>query len=147
MGLNQQQYFHICQSKGKKKIPVHVLHGVYMYIYLFIFLFTAAPVAYGNSWAQGQIRAVVEAYTIATATPDLSYICDLHHSLWQCQILNPVSKAGDWTQILMDTCQVLHLLSHNGNSQRFFIKLTFASGLPSRLLCFRAGCCASCHRY
>ena len=31
------------------------------------------------------------AYTTATATPDQSHVCSLHHSLWQCQILNPLS--------------------------------------------------------
>ena len=41
------------------------------------------------------------AYTRATATPDLSHICDLHHS--SCQILNPLSEARDQTYILMDT--------------------------------------------
>ena len=35
------------------------------------------------------------AYTIATAMPDLSCVCDLHHSSWPCQILNPLSEAGD----------------------------------------------------
>ena len=29
----------------------------------------------------------------------------------------------------------------------FFIKLTFVSGLPPRLLCFKAGCCVSRHSY
>ena len=45
------------------------------------------------------------AYTtaIATATLDPSYICDLHHSLWQHQILNPLSHARDRSHILMDT--------------------------------------------
>ena len=33
------------------------------------------------------------AYTTATATQDLSRVCDLHHSSWQCQILNPLSGA------------------------------------------------------
>ena len=33
------------------------------------------------------------ASTTATAVPDLSHICDLHHSSWQCWILNPLSKA------------------------------------------------------
>ena len=42
------------------------------------------------------------AYTIATAMCDLSHICDLHHSLWQCQILNSLSEARDQTHILMD---------------------------------------------
>ena len=43
------------------------------------------------------------AYTTATATRDLSYICDLYHSSWQCQVLNPLSEARDGTRVLMDT--------------------------------------------
>ena len=39
----------------------------------------------------------------ATATPDLSHICDLHHSSQQGQILNPLSGARDQTCLLMDT--------------------------------------------
>ena len=31
----------------------------------------------------------------ATATLDPSHICDLHHSLWQCRILNPLNEARD----------------------------------------------------
>ena len=42
-------------------------------------------------------------YTTATARLDLSSICDLHHSLRQCRILNPLSKARDGTYILMET--------------------------------------------
>ena len=37
---------------------------------------------------------------------DLSCACDLHHSLWQHQILNPLSKAKDGTHILMDTNRI-----------------------------------------
>ena len=32
------------------------------------FLFTATPVAYGSSWARGQIKAAAVSYAIATAT-------------------------------------------------------------------------------
>ena len=46
------------------------------------------------------------AYTTATATPDPSHICNLHHSLQQCQILNPLSEAWDPTLILMDTSRI-----------------------------------------
>ena len=35
------------------------------------------------------------AYTTATATLDPSHICNLCHSLWQTQILIPLSKARD----------------------------------------------------
>ena len=35
------------------------------------------------------------AYAIATATRDLSRVCDLHYSSRQCWILNPLSEARD----------------------------------------------------
>ena len=50
------------------------------YFYLFIyFIFRAAPKAYGGPQARGQIRATAAmlAYTTATTTPDLSWVCDL----------------------------------------------------------------------
>ena len=47
------------------------------------------------------------AYATATEIPGLSQVCDLHHSLQQRWILNPLSKAGDLTCILMDTSQVV----------------------------------------
>ena len=45
----------------------------------------------------------LSAYATATARPDLSHTCDLHHSSQQHQILNPLSEAMDRTHILMDT--------------------------------------------
>ena len=42
------------------------------------------------------------AYATATATWYPSYVCDLHHSSWQCWILNPPNKARDQTCIIMD---------------------------------------------
>ena len=44
--------------------------------------------------------------TTATATWDLSLICDLHHSSQQCWILNPPSEARNQTLILMDIGRV-----------------------------------------
>ena len=59
------------------------------------------------------------ACAIAIATLDLSHICDVHHSLQQCQIPNALSETKDRTHILMDTSQV-HFLCHNGNSISLF---------------------------
>ena len=43
------------------------------------------------------------AYATGTAKWDPSCICDLYHSSWQCQILNPLSEARNWIHILKDT--------------------------------------------
>ena len=59
------------------------------------FLFTTSCAAYRSYQARGLMRAASEAYNIATATPDLSRICDLHHNLQQYQILNPLTEARD----------------------------------------------------
>jgi len=45
--------------------------------------------AHGNFQAKVKSELQLLAYTIAIATPDLSHICNLHHSWWQCQILHP----------------------------------------------------------
>ena len=60
--------------------------------FFFFFFFRATPMAHGSSQAKGQIGAQPLAYA---ATRDLSCICDLHHSTWQYQILNPLRGARD----------------------------------------------------
>ena len=54
-----------------------------------------------------QLPACATATADQNSTQDLSCICDLHHSSQQHRILNTLSKAGDQTCILMDTCWVL----------------------------------------
>ena len=53
-----------------------------------------------------RLGAVLElqlrAYATATAMQDLNVVCNLHHSSWQLQILNPLSEARDQTSFLMD---------------------------------------------
>ena len=46
------------------------------------------------------------AYPTATATWDLSHVCNLYYSSWQRWSLNPLSKARDQTHILLDPSQV-----------------------------------------
>ena len=65
-----------------------------IYIHICIYIFTVPRV---------DLKPQLQTYTTATATPDLSYICDLSHILRQCQILNQLSKARDETRILMET--------------------------------------------
>ena len=65
-------------------------------------------------------------YATVTATPDPSRgcnLCNLHHSSWQRQILNPLSEDRDQTHNLMVGYQSDSFpLRHNGNSymQTFF---------------------------
>ena len=87
---------------------------VSLFFLFFLFLFRAVPL---SSQSRSRIAAAAPAYSTGTATPDLSCLCDLPHSLWQCQILNPLIEARARTRIFMDTSQFLNLLSHNGNSQ------------------------------
>ena len=63
-----------------------------------------------------QLELQLPAYTTATAMQDLSWICDLHCSSRQHQILNPMRQVKDGTRILMGTRWVLNLLSHKGIS-------------------------------
>ena len=69
---------------------------------LFFCHFRAASAAYGGTQARGRIMAPAADHT-ATATWDLSLICDLHYSSQEHQILNSLSKARDRTCVLMDT--------------------------------------------
>ena len=62
-----------------------------------------------------KLELQLPAIATATAMQDLSCICDLRHSLWQCWILNPLSETRDQICILMNTSWVPKLLSHNGN--------------------------------
>ena len=79
---------------------------IYIYI-LFFFSFSGL-----HLWHMEVPRLGVEselqlmAFITAIAVLDLSCICDLHYSLWQCQILNPLNKVMDRTCVLMDTNQV-----------------------------------------
>ena len=63
-----------------------------MILPFFFLLFRATPVAYGGSWARGQIGATA---------------AGLHHSSWwQRWVLNPPSEARDRTCNLTDTSQI-----------------------------------------
>ena len=90
-----------------------------MTVMFLFFAFFWGPHLWHMEFPRLEVKSELQlpAYTRATAMPDPSFIEDLHHSLWQCQILNLMSKARDRTHIFMDASWVLSLLSHNGNSE------------------------------
>ena len=71
----------------------NLINTIYLFIYLLIFS--------GLHWqwymevSQLGVESDLQlpAYTTATAMWDPSHVCNLHHSSWQRQILNPLSKA------------------------------------------------------
>ena len=71
------------------------------YYYYFLSFSRAAPTAFGGSQARGLIGAVVAGLGQSHSNVGSSYICDLHHSSQQHQILNPLSEARDQTYNLM----------------------------------------------
>ena len=63
---------------------------------------------------------------------DLSHVCDLHHSLQQCWILNPPSEARDWTclmdaSILVGASQTPFCWATMGTPGRTFLKMVMES--------------------
>ena len=63
---------------------------------------------------KSEVQLPTYATATATATPDLSGICDLHHSSRQRQILDPLSKARDRIRILRDTGRIHFLCASAG---------------------------------
>ena len=56
-----------------------------------------------------QLELQLPAYTTATAMPDPSHVCDLHHSSWQHRIFKPPNKPGvktasSWILVGIVTC-------------------------------------------
>ena len=59
------------------------------------------------------------AYTTATARQDRSHACDLHHSLGQRRILNPVSEARNRTRNLMVPSRIHFSCTMMGTPEKF----------------------------
>ena len=80
--------------------------GLYLSIYAFI-----GPHTWHMEVCRLRVKLELElpAYTTATATRDLTCVCDLHNSSQQCRILNPLIEARDQICVLMDASQILFL--------------------------------------
>ena len=68
-------------------------------------------------------------YATAIAMCDQSCVCNLHHSSQQCWVLNPLSKARDHTDILMDASWVATM-----ETPIFFLKISCLL-LSTSILC------------
>ena len=92
-----------------------------LFLISFTFFFKATLAGYGSSQTRGRSGAVAAVHTTATAMPNLSHVCDLHHSSWKGWILNSLSKARDGIFTLTnEEVRALNPLSHDRNSPYFF---------------------------
>ena len=83
--------------------------SLFLFIYLFIvFLGHTCGIWKFKPRLGFELELQLPAYAKATAMLDLSHVCNLLYSSWQCWILNPLSGARDQTGILMDTIQVCY---------------------------------------
>jgi len=102
--LGCRNYFSFQLPPGEQ-VPSHFLLLLFLLFFFSLFfvfcLFWATPAAYGISQAMSLIRAVSASLFYATEMPDPSHVCNLHHSSWQCWILNPLSGARD------PTCKIM----------------------------------------
>ena len=96
-----------------------------MFIYLFIFLsfllFLGLLPRHMEVPRLGvELELQPSAYARATATPDPSLVCNLHHSSQQYQILNLLSKARDRPRNLMVPSRIHSPLRHARNSYHVY---------------------------
>ena len=71
------------------------------------------------------------AYTTATAMPDPSHVCNLHHSSQHRRILNPLSEARDRTLSLVVPSCIRFRCAMTGTLKKTILGMqTFPPGLP-----------------
>ena len=85
--------FENCQASDKNSFTEYNISLVCSWLYFCLL----------SSWRMevprlgDKLELQLPAYPTATATPDPSHACDLHHSSLQCRILNSMSEARDRT--------------------------------------------------
>ena len=116
------------------KSHFHFSVSIRMGSWLKDFFFSPTSVAYGSSQARSQIGATAaglcHSHSNARSEPHLP----LHHSSWQCQILNPLSQARDRTLILMDASGVCSHRATTGTLEWIFLTFNwFANKMTEAL--------------
>ena len=86
------------------------------------------PVVYWSSQPGVELELQLPDTVTATAKPVLICICNLFHSSWQYQILNPLSETRDWTLILMNTSWFYYCWATAGTPLSTFYSSCLFSG-------------------
>ena len=105
------------------KVQNSYLIDYYFLLFLF-FCFSGPHVRHMEVPKLGvQLELQLPTYTTATAMQDPSLVCDLHHSSWQCQVLDPLSEARDQTRNLMVPSQICFICAMMGTPATIFQKM------------------------
>ena len=78
---------------------------IFVFYFIYFCLFKAIPAHMELPKLGVESELQLPIYATAIATWDPSHICDLHHSSWQCWILNPLRQARVRTCV-MDASQI-----------------------------------------
>ena len=123
-----------------------VAHHNYLWIVcLFVFSFLGL-----HPWHMEVPRLGVKsepqlpAYTTATATPDLTHICNIYHSSRQPWIFNPLSEARDGTRNFMVPSWICFCCTTTGTPIYEILKITNIWA-PPQTDWFRAQALGCCH--
>ena len=95
--------------------PIYKYTRAYMCVYIVLLGTHSWHMEVPRLWVKSELQRL--AYTTAIARPDPSCLCNLYHSSQQHGILNPLSKARDQTQVLMDTSRVHYRWAITGTSK------------------------------
>ena len=108
--VQQDLIAYLCFSFPKplnmhKPLPLHNKKSLklFCFVLFFVFLLFLGPLLQHMEVPRLGVQSELQppAYARATATLDLSCVCNLHHSSGQRGIVNPLSKGRDWTRNLM----------------------------------------------
>ena len=92
-----------------------------LFIYLFIFCFLGPHLRHMEVPRLGvKLELQLLAYTTATATQNLSRVCNLHQSSQPRRILNTLSEARDGTRNLMDPSRIHFCCAMTGTPKTDF---------------------------
>ena len=111
-------------------------------IFFFFFLPFLGPLPQymEDPWSRVELELKPLAYARATATQDLSRVCNLHHSSRQRRILNPLNKARDQTRNRMVPSRICFCCATTGTplSLSLSLSLSFFRATPTAYGCSQA---------
>ena len=87
--------FNLLLPKIKLRILIRASNSIKKYFFKFFAFLGPYPWHMEDPRLGVKSEAQLPAYATATATWDMSHICDLHYSLQQHQIPDPLSEARD----------------------------------------------------